>query len=108
MSELDHVINLFVFVIPGFITVWSFRHFSGQKREGEFEYFALSVTWGLILLLLFELIVPHNKVVDSLKNPYAGGLSLLIMGFVLGWLGSLFNKEKWFRKFIDWSKNHHF
>ncbi len=105
MSEpisLD-IFHLFLFVIPGFITVWSFRYFINSKKGSDFEYFALSIFWGLIMLLFYEFVATKDQIFNLLKNPYAAALVLSILGFFFSWMGSfitpqLSRLEKWLRE----------
>lgn len=85
---------LLLFVIPGFITVWSFRHVGSIKKASDFEYFALSVFWGLVMLLIYELITPLEMVQKLLQNLYAAALILSMIGFLFGWIGGRFVKAK--------------
>jgi hypothetical protein len=101
------VSNFFIFVIPGFITVWSFRFFRDSKKIGEFEYFVASVFWGLITLLFFEYL-PTQDEKKLLQNPYAAAAILSFFGLLLGWIGSVVAKIKFFQKIVVWLKEFHF
>lgn len=88
--EFDREI-FFLIVLSGFITVWTFRYFTGSKKTGDFEYLGLSAFWGLFNIFVFELLISLDK--KSLSqvtggNPYAGGFVLCIFGFVFGWGGA--------------------
>lgn len=101
--------NFLIFTIPGFLTVWSFRYFSNSKKTGDFEFLGLSFIWGLIMLLVFELIVKEGYRVERLlNNPYAAALVLSLLGFILGWVGSQMIQWRWFRKLINFSKSNLF
>lgn len=106
-QSLD-LFHFFLFVIPGFITVWSFRHFIESKEKADFEYFALSVFWGLIMILLYGLFLKQEKFIKLLENPYAGAVTLSILGLIMGWLGSILIRTKCFQKLDHWFKNFHF
>ena len=100
--------HFFIFVIPGFITVWSFRHFIESKEKADFEYFALSVFWGLVMLLLYGLLSKQENFIKLLKNPYFGAVALSILGALMGWIGSILIKMKCFQKLDYWFKNFRF
>jgi len=85
--EID-IFHLFLFVIPGFITVWSFRYFTNSKKNKDFEYFALSVFWGLIMLLIYELVGTKKQIEALIGNPYSAALVLSILGLTIGLMGS--------------------
>lgn len=102
-------INLLIFTIPGFVTVWTFRYFNrSEKRSENFEYLALSFVWGLFLLIGYELFlqITHGanygeKIKDFLKNPYSAAFILLVCGGLMGWLGSHISHNALFRKIIN-------
>jgi len=83
-----------IFVIPGFITVWAFRYFTKSKKTGDFEYLGLSFFWGLIMLLIFELIGSEESIKKLLQNYYATAIVLSLFGFIFGWLGSIIPEIK--------------
>lgn len=93
------IFNLFLFVIPGFITVWSFRYVTEPKKDSNFEYFALSVFWGLLLLTFNRLIAPLLSTQETfnrlLQNVYAAALAFSFFGFFLGLAGGLLIKGMW-------------
>ncbi len=49
MPSID-LLNTFLVVVPGAMTVWSFRYFSNSNKTGDFEYLMLSVFWGAFIL----------------------------------------------------------
>lgn len=44
-------ITYFLFVIPGFFLVWTYRHFTKAQDLGQFEYAAWSLLWGVVELI---------------------------------------------------------
>lgn len=102
------IAHIFIFVIPGFITVWSFRYFTNSKKSSDFEYLALSIFWGLMILLLYELISTNERTKNLLENPYAAASVLSILGLIIGWFGSVLSRVDWIKKMINWLKNFHF
>lgn len=84
----------FLIVLSGFITVWTFRYFTGLKKTGDFEYLGLSAFWGLFNIIVLELLLLNDKtkISQSLANPYAAGFVLCILGFLFGWGGARFLK----------------
>jgi peptidoglycan/LPS O-acetylase OafA/YrhL len=98
--------NFLIFIIPGFLTVWSFRYFTESKKKGDFEFLGLSFIWGLIMLIIFQLINKKNYPVERLlSNPYAAAVVLSLFGFISGWLGNQIIQWKWFRKLINFLKS---
>jgi hypothetical protein len=102
------LVHILIFVIPGFIIVWSFRYFTDSKKSADFEYFALSTFWGLLNLLFYELISRAENVKSLLQNPYAATFVLSIFGLIIGWFGGVLSRTDWFQKIINWLKNYHF
>lgn len=100
--------HFFLFVIPGFITVWTLRHFIGSKEKTDFEYFALSVFWGLIMLVLYGYLSKQENFIKLLTNPYAAAIVLSFLGFIMGWIGSVLSRTEWFQRIAHWLKNFHF
>jgi hypothetical protein len=102
-------LNFLLFVIPGFITVWSFRYFTRSKKTGDFEFLGLSFFWGLSTLLLtifyYKLFLSQEKFLKMLENPYAAAFILSLFGFIFGWVGGVLSRIKWFHKIINWLKN---
>lgn len=98
------ILHLFIFVIPGFITVWSFRYFTNSKKNSDFEYFALSIVWGLLILVLNE-IVSKEALGILLNNQYSAALGSGFVGLLIGFLGSQLVKQSLFKSFINWLKN---
>ena len=70
----------FLFIIPGAITVWSFRFFRKSKKTGDFEYLALSVFWGVVMLSILMFLVPVETK-RLIENPYASVLVFSFFGF---------------------------
>ena len=109
-EELISMFQFFVFIIPGFVTVWSYRFFSNSGKIGEFEYFAASCFWGLMMIEVYEflcLIVSKRELIHNFFNdPYSTVsifcLSLLtLLGFFLGWGGSIMAKNNFLRSLIN-------
>ncbi len=99
------ILHLFVFVIPGFLTVWSFRYVINSEKKSDFEYLALSVIWGLIMLLFFEVTHSKESIEMLVQNPYATAMILGIFGLLFGWVGGLITKSHWFRNLVNFFKN---
>ena len=98
-------INFLIFIIPGFVVVWTFRFFTGNKKQGEFEYVGLSFVWGLVLYILVWYLSTH--VLKGLKgiyqDEYGYGLAAVLctFGFILGWCGSILASWDWFNKVVN-------
>jgi len=108
MEQSFDIFHFFIFVIPGFITVWSFRYFTNSKKSADFEYFALSVFWGLLNILLYELISSQEQTDKLIQNPYVAATVLSIGGLIIGWIGGVLSRTSWIQKIINWLKNYHF
>jgi hypothetical protein len=113
-QSLD-VFHFFIFIIPGFVTVWAYRFFTDSKSSeiGEFEYFAASCLWGMLLLAIYQLaclaVSRRALVAGLLQNPYSAtsvlSLSAMaLLGLFLGWCGSIFTRTEGFKAFIRWLK----
>lgn len=89
-----------IFVIPGFVTVWTFRYFTKSEKKGDFEFLGLSFFWGLIILLFYELVSPKESINKLLENHYAAAFVFSLVGPIFGWLGSRMSKAEWFRGLI--------
>lgn len=91
-------IHYLLFIIPGFVLIWSYRFFAKAKPIGEFEYAALSFIWGFILVGSTGFIVRYFPKYDNL---YYFTVYFSIFGVVFGRIGSLIAKWKWFVKLMD-------
>jgi hypothetical protein len=80
-SSID-LLHLLLFVIPGFVFVWSYRWLTKSKYPSDFEYFGKSVFFGLAIMLAVQLISGLEKFSTILKNPYAAALTLSIFSFM--------------------------
>src|SRR4030042_901427 len=98
-------LSFLIFIIPGFITVWSFRYFTKSKKTGDFEFLGLSFFWGLATLFLtflyFKFLGSQEEFQKVLENPYAAAFALSLFGFIFGWVGGVLSKEKCFQKIVD-------
>ena len=76
----------FLIILGGFMTVWSFRHFSlSRKPLGDFEYLGFSSFWGMIMLMiLVQLNSGNPDLSEFLSNPFAVGSMLSVIGFIIG------------------------
>jgi len=100
--------NFLIFIVPGFITVWTFRYFTKSEKKGDFEFLLLSFFWGLMSLFFTELgysiLYPTDYTIKFSKligNPYTAALLLPMTSVLFGILGSYISKQKWFKKFIN-------
>lgn len=98
-----------LFVVPGFLVVWTFRYFSKSTKQGEFEYLGLSFVWGMVL---FTLVAISSMIFKGLSNIFKNDLgAAFILTFVapfLGWFGSLLSTWKWFKRTIDFFRPENF
>jgi len=100
--------NFLIFIIPGFLTVWTFRYFTQSKKRGDFELLGLSFVWGLVILVAMELLMGllyrnnyNDKIKESLENPYAAAIILSFFGIIFGWCGSHISQWSWFKELIQ-------
>lgn len=69
------------FVIPGFITVWSYRYATYSEKKGEFELLGLSCFWGIFIVGMYAYVLhDKSKLAELFGNPYAAALSLSAIG----------------------------
>ncbi len=87
------LISFFIFIVPGAITVWTYRNFTKSKKAGDFEYIALSAFWGVIIVAIQQLIAPRGKFTEIINNQYAAAFAFSLFGFIFGWLGSQITKR---------------
>ncbi len=81
-----------LFVIPGFVLIWTYRHFTKAKKIGEFEYAAWSFFWGAALFLVVIGIVTkfgYAPVPVPLNNPAAIIGSLVAISLALATVGAI-------------------
>jgi len=99
MSELSSVDlqHFFIFVIPGFMTIWSFRYFTDSKKTGEFELFALSFFCGLVVLMFYELISSAENIKKLLGNNYSAAFILSISGMIISFLAAAISRTSWYK-----------
>jgi hypothetical protein len=108
MEQSFDIFHFFLFVIPGFVTVWSFRYFTDSKKNADFEYFVLSVVWGLLILLAYELISTTDQVNKLISNLYAAAVAQSFAGLFIGWFGSFLSRSDWVQKIVEWLKTRRF
>lgn len=86
--------HFLIFVLPGFMLMWSFRYCSKSNTKlSDFEYLAFSTFWGLVLLLINEWVMPKEKVIEILANPYTATFIFAITGLFFGYVGGFLKKE---------------
>ena len=81
--------TFFEIVLSGFMTVWTFHHFSkSDKKYAEFEWLGLSTFWGLVIITTVTwLLKSYPNLNDLLANPFATGLVTSFFGIILGFVG---------------------
>lgn len=102
------VIGYILLIIPGFLTIWTYRYFTKATKLGDFEYAAWSFVWGMILLFaLYYLGKIRGKefpmIPDYSLEAFMGGvlgtgigISILI-SFPVGFIGAILSKLGAFR-----------
>jgi hypothetical protein len=83
-------LHFLFFVIPGFISVWSYRYSTYSDKKGDFELLGLSFFWGIVIAgLTAFLSTDKEKVMEVMKNPYAAALAFSTLGSVSAFIISL-------------------
>jgi len=96
-----------IFLVPGFILLWSFRYFTNSNKRGDFEFFGLGIAGGFLILLLYGLLVRWGAI-ESFKDEtplYAAGFMLSILSYVAGLFCAQVSKWRWFRKIVNFLKS---
>lgn len=88
-------LNYLVFLIPGFLMVWCFKKFTAKPAPDDFEFAGLSFFWGLVNLMLWELLVKKEIVDQTLKNIYATTFILCIFAVVFAYGASWIALQDW-------------
>lgn len=102
-------VNYLLFIIPGFVVIWSYRFFAKPKPIGEFEYAGLSFLWGIFLVASTGFILQHlAKQPGFNDSPYNYTFWLSIFGIFLGWIGSFVARWKRLKKFVDYLRPENF
>lgn len=100
--------NIFLFILPGFVTVWSFRYFTNSEKKADFEYLGLSFVWGIFNLMFFGLAVMIGLINDIPMNTstpaFAFAPVFCIFGSFLGFIGAGISKLHWVRRAVNWLK----
>lgn len=92
--------NFLTFIIPGFITVWTFRYFTDSRKSGDFEFIILSFIWGFIIFLFNGLTATQESLNKLFQNLFAIAVAFGFFGFVFGLIGAQISKWSWFRKVV--------
>lgn len=115
MIDLSYA-GYLLFVVPGFCSVWTYRHFTESGKMGEFEYAVWSFLWGVPQFLFFGFIASWEKTASlsiPLNNPGAilgslVGISLvLVLGesFISGFIAARLSRGGlfiWIDKKLFW------
>jgi RsiW-degrading membrane proteinase PrsW (M82 family) len=104
------IYNFLIFIIPGFVVVWTFRYFTDSNKKGDFEFLGLSFVWGLILLLLYEFIAKFTfgqsydkKIQELTGNLYAAAAVLSTLSVMMGFVGAFLSRKglfTWIKKIL--------
>jgi len=74
------LVNLLLFTMPGFF----FLRGVSYKSNSDLTYFVYSMFWGILLMMLFYGLLPAERFIPLLENPYAGAVILSILSGLLG------------------------
>jgi RsiW-degrading membrane proteinase PrsW (M82 family) len=101
--------NIYIFILPGFITVWSFRYFANSNKKGDFEFLILAFIWGFLNLIISGLLIKIGFLKDfTLDNLITDVIIFSFLGFFFGLFGAQISKWNWFRNIIDFLKSNWF
>lgn len=112
---IDQAIDMttfLLFIIPGFITVWSYRYATYSEKTGEFELIGLSFFWGVTILLLVAALAPSgalNAALDDRWRLSGVAFAFSLVGGSIAFFAALFKKKnrlqsawkyvkKWFKE----------
>ena len=94
-------INEFSFwaiLIPGFITVWTFRYFAKLQKNGDFEFLGLGIICGLFNFLFLGILQKLGLQLPESSDPYSIALILSLFSFFLGFFTAQVTYWSWFKK----------
>jgi hypothetical protein len=108
MPTID-LLNTFLVVVPGAMTVWSFRcYITNSDKKGDFEYLMLSVFWGVFILACLGSTVSKDELTKILGNPYASAECFSTIGILFGWFGGVISRAIWFKRAPSWLRTARF
>lgn len=83
MTEIFSVdlANVLLFTMPGFF----FLRAMGYKTESDLTYFMYSMFWGILFMVfVYKLILPLERIVPLIDNPYAGAIIFSLLAWAVG------------------------
>lgn len=87
--------NILLFTMPGFF----FLRALGYKSNSDLAYFVYSMFWGILLMIfMYKLVLPINRLSELVDNPYAGAVILSILAMMIGF-GLRLLRPKFLNKF---------
>lgn len=99
-------INYLIFVIPGFMLVWTFRFFTRSEKKGEFELAGLSFFWGLIISLFISFISHFSPtpfpVINKIEGLYAASAVFSLFAVVGGFIGAWISSKSFFKRIMQY------
>lgn len=102
-TDLVDTMWFFEIFLGGFITVWTFRYFSSSKEKyAEFEWFALSAFWGVVVVGLVAMFPDKAQLTTLFGNPFSTGFVASFFGFLFGYMGSRIARMKWFKWVVSY------
>lgn len=94
-------IGYVLLIIPGFLLVWTFRHFTKSKEIGGFEYAAWSFVWGVAQLFFINFyigvigvklpLIPINDELFFAAGALGIGMGSLAFSLLFGLIGAFFS-----------------
>ncbi len=98
--------SFWIFLIPGFVLVWSFRYFTNSDKKGDFEFLGLGMFCGLLNLILYGLLIKWGLLKSvPMENQYSAAIILSMFSFTVGLMSAQISKYNWFKVVIRFLKS---
>lgn len=95
-------LHFLFFVIPGFVTVWSYRYATYSEKKGDFELLGLSFFWGIFIAGIVGFLPGgRDSLTELFKNPYSVTLAFSTLGSLFAFLISLFKEKSRIMNFLE-------
>ncbi len=100
-------LSFLLFVIPGFITVWSYRYSTYSEKKADFELLGLSFFWGIVIAAFYGYIAKDKKEAIQLfsNNPYAACLVLSFIGSIFAFAISTWKEKNHLTDAVRWLRS---
>ena len=104
---LNDQFAFWVFLVPGFVLIWSFRYFTNSDKKGDFEFFGLSIAGGFFIFLLYGILVKLGafKIPEGETYIYFLAIPLFVISFMTGLICAQISKYNWFKSIIKFLRS---